>query len=581
MNLLYTYSTLNKEYFKSGRYVEFEVPITEVTTNVSRYEKEGSYTRFIPKFYKVKLFHQLNNGYLDLTTDVWTQFLTTTRTTKYWFNNAAFLYYCPTQYKGKLVSSLEIEDLYKFSLYGLPNITLNNDASYKFYVEIDALAQNLDDTNLRLETGAITIPKIKLETWYEGSDNITTKYEYTASLYSTTSTYIINNIVYIIDVISKKRIYYKNISGTNNPDLGNIIDWTPYFDYLSVNNIPSDKKNTIIHYKMTPVLSTLGDTTLYEGDKDLPIEFIDKYTIEGTRRITTEYDNITFKRVNNNYNCDIVNGTKTYNEYILTNTSGIYLNANLETSDTPLIFLKEGSAAQSPLAVIITSYTVNNKRPTLILPLTTIVDDFILSLFKIIEVEEASQDCVVITYPTLTLNFNIPLSLTTEVKVFQNGELVYSLTNSTLSIISFDIASNIYTTIQVVRTGYRPIVSGFSGISINTSLNLGFIADVKVTVIDTYYKLIWQSYFTENLPVISQVQYFLTGETLSSNVDLIQSSSIKYETQALNISTYGNFMNALLTQVGAVDIAGGTYFNIDAGKCAIFQGTILNKLITW
>jgi hypothetical protein len=63
--MLYEYSTLNKADFKSGRYVMFE-KIDGDFSNVSRYIN-GIY---VPKFYKIQFYHQLNNGYLDLTNDI-------------------------------------------------------------------------------------------------------------------------------------------------------------------------------------------------------------------------------------------------------------------------------------------------------------------------------------------------------------------------------------------------------------------------------------------------------------------------------------------------------------------------------
>ena len=581
--MLYTYNTLNKEYFKSGRYVEFEAYPSEITTNISKYLKEGTKLVYVPKFYKVKLLHQLNNGYLDLTKDVWVKFTNVLRTTAFWFSNPSFIYYCPSQYKGKLVSSLEIEDLYKFSLFGLPEISLNNDMSYKFSVSVDALAQNSNDSSIKIDTGVITIPQLRLETWFDDPTVVTTKYERTASLYSPIAIYTIGDIVF-----DDNRDYYKNLTGVNSSDLLDS-NWEPYPEYMSVDNIDSSKANTLINYRITPVLGTLGNSALYEGTtkngvpKDLPDEFIEKYSIVGSRRISTEYDNITFKKVNNNYGCDLTRGVKIYNEYILTNSIGLYLDNNLEISEIPYIFLRQGTASQTPNSVIINSYNVVNKKPDLIFPAVTVIDDFILELFKITEVEENSLDCVQVTYQTLNINFNINMSPLTQVKMYQDGELIYSLTNVSLPGVYALIASNKSTTIQVTRPGYHNISQTIGPISEETTVNLAFIANVAISSnIDTY-KLVWKGQ-GENLPSFTtSIEYNLdtNGTPHYYLAQLFSWSAVLMETPSFDVATYGSLYGATLTQSGIVDVPSGLYLNVVFGQCATYEGTIFNKIINW
>ena len=64
--LLYQPTIINNEFFKSSRYIKFSNFIDIDTSNVSYYY----FTQDVIKFYKVKLWHQLSNGFLDLTSDV-------------------------------------------------------------------------------------------------------------------------------------------------------------------------------------------------------------------------------------------------------------------------------------------------------------------------------------------------------------------------------------------------------------------------------------------------------------------------------------------------------------------------------
>ena len=556
--MLYKYNTLNKEYFKSGRYVEFETYPTEVTTYISKYIKGDSGLIYYPKFYKVKLLHQLNNGYLDLTKDVWTKFTNVTRSSEYWFSNPNFIYYCPSQYKGRLVSSLEIEDLYKFSLYGIPDIDRNENSSFKFSINITGISQDPTKIHngIEITPETISIKRVRLEYWFDDPTNPQTIYG---------------------DI------------GVNNPEYPVPLELREYNSYLAVDNIDEAKINTIINYRITPVLSTVGGSSLYEGTtkngvaKDLPDEFINKYTITGSMRLSTQYDNVVFKKVATNFSCDLVRGVKIYNEYILTNKNGLPLDENLELSEVPYIFLREGTAIKTPNAIIINSYTVINKKPNLIFPAVTEFNEFILELFKITEVEESSIDCVPVTYQTLNINFNINMSPLTVVKMYQDGDLIYSLTNVSLPGVYALIASNKSTTIQVTRPGYKNISEVLSPISQETTITLAFIANVGISSnIDTY-KLSWKGQ-GENLPTFSSnIPYMLHTNTLPEySTNLFSVSTQLRETPAFDVTTYGSLINATLAQdVSIVDVPGGTYFNVISGQCATYQGTIFNKTINW
>jgi hypothetical protein len=70
---LYKKVVVNSVDFKTSRFVTFENTIAPNTTNISRYDSQNgvaSPDSYVPIFYKIKLYHQLHNGYLDLTDDV-------------------------------------------------------------------------------------------------------------------------------------------------------------------------------------------------------------------------------------------------------------------------------------------------------------------------------------------------------------------------------------------------------------------------------------------------------------------------------------------------------------------------------
>lgn len=580
--MLYLYNTLNNTDFKSGRYVEFEEYLSENSVNVSKYSKEGGNIVYYPKFYRVRLLHQLSNGYLDLTKDIWTKFLATTRDTSTWFANTNFKYYCPSQYKGKLVSVLEIEDLYKFSLYGLPNIKLNLDNTYKFSLEMDVVPLN---PTYKSQNGTITVPKIKFETWYNGQPDPDIKYEYTAYPYSTLKTYTLGEIVYTI--IDNVRVYYryKNATPGNNSTLTNIKYWEPY-EYLTINNISASKKDSFINYRITPMLSTVGGTDIYEWSNktimDLPDEYINQYKIEGNRKITSEYDNVKFKRVDKNYNCDNTRGIKTYNEYILVNTKDEYLGADLKPSATPFIFLREGAISITTDSTIINSYTVTDRKPVLVFPaITSLSDNFVLDLFKIIEVEENSTKCVDITSRTISITFNIPMSVLTQVNLYQNNELVYTTSGITDSTIITDVNTIDPIVINVIRPGYRTIEEIIDPGSEYSVVLLAFIADVRFENLDTAYQMKWSC--SEGLPVFSHstIFYKLYTTNTNFNTEIVSQGLNIMESNIFQNSVTGTLQSADFIELGAVDLTGGVYLNCADGQCVIYQDVIFNKHVYW
>lgn len=110
---------INDTFFKSGRRIQFNTDsenlnIDNVTTNLS------------PEFYIVKLLHQLDNGILDLTEDIWEQFIkhknTTGDSATHWLTSSTFFYYCPTRFKGKLLLQIIFDEPEYFRFSNSPKV---------------------------------------------------------------------------------------------------------------------------------------------------------------------------------------------------------------------------------------------------------------------------------------------------------------------------------------------------------------------------------------------------------------------------------------------------------------------------
>ena len=123
-NSLFTSNVLNNYIFKAGEYAVFKGTDLDLA-NVTRYRYSGNLRISANlRIYNVKLYLQLTNGFIDLTTDVWNEyarFKGGTLNDQFWFNDPTFKYYCKSNFKGKLIMSVELEDLpvFKLNYYNL------------------------------------------------------------------------------------------------------------------------------------------------------------------------------------------------------------------------------------------------------------------------------------------------------------------------------------------------------------------------------------------------------------------------------------------------------------------------------
>jgi len=436
--MLYEHLTLNTADFKTSRYVQFTTATGDFS-NVSLY----SGSAYTPKFYKLKLFHQLNNGYLDLTDDIWKKYIAwPTKNSTHWCSDTSFKYYCPSQFKGRLVSSVQIEDLYKFQLHNIPTFEINNDLSYNLTVIVDnSLKVNIIPTN-----GCVKIFKLLFEYTIDGVKQTPD-----------------------IEVLATIANIYGNISITN----------------IIIPNISAIYKDKILEYKITPKIGITGGD-YYNGV--LPIEFLENYTILGRSRITTDFDGVKFIPMLNNTSCDLVNVTRINNEYVLADDNGNLINPAYNPSTIPYVFIRNGYVPQDG-ATILGTYDVIDFKPKLDTPWLNLADTVVLNMFEqiVVEVNDPSCATIIDNHINLTLNFN-DLSEDTTIEVLQTGYPNYNLVgfNDSPATLDISIIKDVNTTINILRNGFENIIIANTGFIEDTELNIAMIASIG------FYDIIYQ-----------------------------------------------------------------------------------------
>lgn len=293
---LYKKLVINDAIFKSSRYIIFD-GVGSVDVDISRVSGIKSDNGDLSEeklFYKPRLYHYLNNGYLDLTDSIqdrYQEYLEKNNIlsgTHRWFTDDSFRYYCPTQYKGKLALSMEIEGLEAFHLFGYPGFSYDG-TDYDFHLTVRAIGTDL-----------ILVPEARVEIWIDD-----VPYDFGGG------------------------VFYQDITITNN--LGEfLLEGIPDADY--------DKE---IRYRITPIIEVEG-TKYAEGKyedayDDLPDEYISQYVIEGSRLIDTEYDDVYFE--NSEGACIGETTYKGYKLVTLKTLSGSLLDHQLNPTLIPHVFV--------------------------------------------------------------------------------------------------------------------------------------------------------------------------------------------------------------------------------------------------
>lgn len=537
---LYKPKIINKELFKTGRYVTFSENTTAAIDSITHYVKTAGNFVKVPSFYKIKLLHQLSNGYVDLTDHVWSKYLSflalvSNGTTKYhWADTILqtgqpFKYYCSSLYKGLLAMTLEIEDIDTFELESLPAFTLNL-TNYDLSLKVTAIPQ---------ATSSVTIPYVKIETWIDGVANPIVIQAVTSTLASYT---------------------------------------------LSV---PDTQANKLLSYRVTPVLAYGGtnyaeDTAAITApptiESLLPKEYIEKYTIYGTLLISTKLDNITLRKdPENNSGC--VDGLKSNYEYYIVNNDGAYIDpSNLEETSTKYVFLTSGQTLTAG-NTLSKNYTIDpgTKKPTL--TSTVGIDPGLVTMFhNLIVIEDCSGAVDTIGIP---LHFNMNLDSDSTITTIQSG-VVSVISGITINEATVQVIPDVDVSIEIRKDGFNVVnlpITSYSVAPVDP-IEIGFISSVYLERNDGLFRLIWTS-VSHMLPVITPPEYLIVtslhpspGFSVYLDSDVSGYSTMYFDETGAGIVDHAEIQGG--TPIGAT-----TYINITTSDThVLYDGIIFEKTET-
>lgn len=455
---LYSPKVMNNDVFKSGRYITF----TSNTVDsgwISNLDSNGNYT---PRLYKVKLWHQLNNGLIDLTDDVVNKYkLFRQRNpvgkSPFWFAQSDFVYFCPNQYKGKLALSMEIEPLVSFQLYEFPKLKFENNQ----YILTIKVKGDYGDNKVLSFAGM----SIKL----------------------------------IVDDVVKQEI--------GMLDSG-LITYDQYTNvYTATLSMPNDDtyKNKIVRYEIIPSLATVDPfderPTLYEKNdyiESFPIEFRRNYIITGERFVTSEASTIVFDLVDGI--CNNETGIYTYRAAIIKNISGQNLDSELNPTESTYAFVLDGFTTSYN---IIGKYTISvNGKPTVMTNSNPTVSEDVIQVFQDEIVSFESETCKQVTATIVTSNA-VNLS---DVLVIQGTESI-TVTKVNDTTYTCSVVPGLNFNISVSKEGFSNTYHS-TAISSNKTIKLALIpefsADMWSSELQNSYDVdVYWHYYDPNLSNIS------------------------------------------------------------------------------
>lgn len=455
---LYSPKVMNNDVFKSGRYITFASNTVD-SGWISNLDSNGNY---VPRLYKVKLWHQLNNGLIDLTDDVVNKYkLFRQRNpvgkSPFWFAQSDFVYFCPNQYKGKLALSMEIEPLVSFQLYEFPTLKFENN-QYILTIKI----KGDSGTNATLKFSGMSI---KL----------------------------------IVDDVVKQEI--------GMLDTG-LITYDQYTNvYTATLSMPNDNtyKNKIVRYEIIPSLATVDPfderPTLYEKNdyiESFPIEFRRNYIITGERFVTSEASTIVFDLVDGI--CNNETGIYTYRAAIIKNISGQNLDSELNPTESTYAFVLDGFTTSYN---IIGKYTISvNGKPTVMTNSNPTVSEDVIQVFQDEIVSFESETCKQVTATIVTSNA-VNLS---DVLVIQGTESI-TVTKVNDTTYTCSVVPGLNFNISISKEGFSNTYHSTT-ISSNKTIKLALIpefsADMWSSELQNSYDVdVYWHYYDPNLSNIS------------------------------------------------------------------------------
>lgn len=392
---LYSPLIINDSPFRAGVYVQF-TPVGAQVLSATTYRaytydeateilEQQSITKSI---YKVRLLHQLTNGYVDLTDDVWEKYAIFYKTTTgfdlnvdtgahgthYWFTDPNFKYYCPHNFKGKLALTVELEELDMFSAapVSIEQVSTN------YVITFSVSYANSAGWNI-----GITPKKVTLAYTTDGSepDYITIP---------STSTVLLNK---------------------NLPTFTLTLDVATY-------------GGTLLRYKILPDFYYQMELI---DRKFFPQKFLDMHTITGSKVIASQSNDIGIKLETSTNLCETGNsGYRILQRMSLVDSSGGYVDENNDPStDKYQYLLDDPSVTIGAGEVLIAKYTPNaTTGKAEVIPASYVVipeyKDYLESLVEDVIVKVYDPTCAFIT---LTVNTNVDYAIT-PIVVSQGGNAI-------------------------------------------------------------------------------------------------------------------------------------------------------------
>jgi len=468
---LYKPKIINSSIFRAGVYVNFQKVFnsTLVADNISydafiydtTYKTVTKNAASYKNIYKVKLYHQLTNGYIDLTDNVWEQYakyvgiqntenLNMTGPPKFWFNDSNFNYHCPHNFKGKLVMSIELEEL---DIFKLDTITIDyTDPNY--IVSFNLNYANSTQWNQFINPNTCTI-------FYttDGSEPDITV--------SPTGVLFDSTIGLAHNDVSSFQVSFNNTvisPATVGPFVGKTMK-----------------------YKIVPEFYFNGTQIAQE---DITEQFLDLHTISGAQLITSELAGIRFIKTLEN-SCEVgYTGFRIAKYLDLVNANNENINNNLEFSEVPYRFyLDEETAPDGISAFNLGYYTldalgyavVTESSLNPLLPLLPSSKDYILSIVNNTPVKVVDASCA---RTLLTVIVNASYGVSMPLVVMQNGSSVAgtAIYNDTYI---FEILPNVEYTISAHPDLYGKIIGQSEFDYIDTTsgsktVHYGFMLDIEL-----------------------------------------------------------------------------------------------------
>lgn len=464
---LYAPKVINNSFFRAGNWVTFLVNqgesliLDELSYNsYTITETDGVVIATkVPaarRIYKIKLLHQLANGFIDLTEDVWEKYAIHYYNRynsdlniglddiKFWFQDPEFRYYCPDNYKGKLAVVVELEP---FKTFKLRPSSLRLTAASEYVLTLNIVYENQTNWNNGI------VPEVDL--WYT-TNGLEPDY---LNPIETETTNVLAQLDVPVEIVVP----------------------------MPVAPIPEDpgfEPHPIVRYKVVgkfyydevPLMTNI-----------FPQKFIDLHTLNGSRRLITSNENFNLRAEDAYTACELgYTGYSLTTRVALVNAAGEYVDLDgipIDLlSNTPYYFYLNGTdAPPNPLGTYSTIQDDGRPDPASITPdglgdneelLVTLLQDTI--------VREYREDCATVE---LTISVNKTFGVN-PLTVKQNGVdkfphdvdipgkvfKYYVLTN-----IPFTVSSNIVGTLQY---DYTATITGPDSITfgIVTNIGLKFIA---------------------------------------------------------------------------------------------------------